>query len=30
MDLTTFDVTEAPGVVPGAWLELIGPAQTPG
>ena len=29
MDLTTFDVTEAPGVVPGAWLELIGPAQTP-
>ena len=30
MDLTTFDVTEAPGVVPGAWLEIIGPAQTPG
>jgi alanine racemase len=29
MDLTTFDVTEAPGVVPGAWLELIGPHQTP-
>jgi alanine racemase len=29
MDLTTFDVTKAPGVVPGAWLELIGPAQTP-
>jgi alanine racemase len=29
MDLTTFDVTEAPGVVPGAWLEIIGPAQTP-
>ena len=29
MDLTTFDVTEAPGVVPGVWLEVIGPAQTP-
>ena len=29
MDLTTFDVTHAPGVVPGAWLEIIGPAQTP-
>ena len=29
MDLTTFDVTDVPGVVPGAWLELIGPAQTP-
>jgi len=29
MDLTTFDVTIAPGVVPGAWLEIIGPAQTP-
>jgi alanine racemase len=29
MDLTTFDVTEIPGVIPGAWLELIGPAQTP-
>jgi alanine racemase len=29
MDLTTFDVTAAPGVVPGAWLEIIGPAQTP-
>jgi alanine racemase len=28
MDLTTFDVTDIPGVVPGAWLELIGPAQT--
>jgi alanine racemase len=28
MDLTTFDATEAPGVVPGSWLELIGPAQT--
>jgi alanine racemase len=29
MDLTTFDVTSIPGVVPGAWLEIIGPAQTP-
>jgi len=29
MDLTTFDVTEAPGVVPGAWLEIIGPSQSP-
>jgi alanine racemase len=29
MDLTTFDVTQAPGVVPGAWLEIIGPDQTP-
>lgn len=29
MDLTTFDVTEAPGVVPGTWLEVIGPRQTP-
>ncbi|MGC1413343.1 MAG: alanine racemase C-terminal domain-containing protein, partial [Acetobacteraceae bacterium] len=24
-----FDVTQAPGVVPGAWLEIIGPEQTP-
>jgi alanine racemase len=29
MDLTTFDVTRVPGVVPGTWLEVIGPAQTP-
>jgi alanine racemase len=29
MDLTTFDVTKAPGVQPGAWLEIIGPSQTP-
>jgi alanine racemase len=29
MDLTTFDVTDVPGIVPGGWLELIGPAQTP-
>ncbi len=25
MDLTTFDATEHPGIVPGAWLDLIGP-----
>lgn len=25
MDLSTFDVTDAPGAHPGAWLELIGP-----
>ena len=24
MDLTTFDVTDAPGAAPGGWLELIG------
>ena len=29
MDLTTFDATGVPGLVPGCWLELIGPAQTP-
>jgi alanine racemase len=29
MDLTTFDVTEAPGVVPGSWLEILGQAQSP-
>jgi alanine racemase len=29
MDLTTFDVTDAPGVVPGAQLEIMGAAQTP-
>ena len=29
MDLSTFDATGLPGVVPGAWLELIGPRQTP-
>ena len=28
MDLTTFDVTDAPGAQPGTWLELIG-AHTP-
>ena len=25
MDLTTFDVTDAPGLQPGAWLDLLGP-----
>jgi len=25
MDLSTLDVTDAPGVQPGAWLDLIGP-----
>jgi alanine racemase len=29
MDLTTFDVTAVPGVVPGSWLELIGECQPP-
>ncbi len=29
MDLTTFDVTDVPGAVPGTWLELIGQEQTP-
>jgi alanine racemase len=29
MDLTTFDVTDIPGVAVGALLELLGPAQTP-
>jgi alanine racemase len=29
MDLTTFDATDVPGIVPGSWLELIGPAQSP-
>ena len=29
MDLTTFDVTDVPRVVPGTWLDLIGPDQTP-
>ncbi len=27
MDLTTFDVTDAPGAEPGDWLELIGPSN---
>ena len=25
MDLTTFDVTDVPGLQPGAWLDLLGP-----
>ena len=29
MDLSTFDVTDAPGAGPGAWLELIGPGMPP-
>lgn len=29
MDLTTFDVTDCPGVLPGKWLELLGSRQTP-
>ncbi len=29
MDLTTFDVTSAPGALPGAWLDLIGPDLPP-
>lgn len=29
MDLTTFDATDHPGVVPGTWLEIIGPNQSP-
>lgn len=29
MDLTTYDVTDAPGVVPGSRLELLGPHCTP-
>ena len=27
MDLTTFDATDHPGVTPGSWLDLIGPAR---
>jgi alanine racemase len=29
MDLTTFDATDHPAIMPGAWLELIGPARSP-
>ena len=29
MDLTTFDATDCPGLVPGSMLELIGPAIPP-
>jgi alanine racemase len=28
MDLTTFDVTDQPGVRPGSWLELLGPRRS--
>ena len=28
MDLTTYDVTDQPGVTPGCWLELIGPNRS--
>ena len=29
MDLTTFDVTDHPGVQPGSWLEVLGPHRSP-
>jgi alanine racemase len=29
MDLTTYDVTDHPGIAAGAWLELIGPDRSP-
>ena len=29
MDLTTFDVTDHPGVQPGSWLEVLGPHLSP-
>ncbi len=29
MDLTTWDATDHPGLVPGSWLELIGPSVPP-
>jgi alanine racemase len=29
MDLTTFDVTDAPAAAPGAMIQLIGPGNTP-
>jgi alanine racemase len=29
MDLTTFDVTDHPGVQPGCWLEILGPHLSP-
>lgn len=29
MDLATFDVSDHTGIVPGSWLELMGPMQTP-
>jgi alanine racemase len=29
MDLTTYDVTDHPAIVPGSWLELLGPSMPP-
>ncbi len=29
MDLTTFDVTDHPAILPGSWLEMIGPDRSP-
>jgi alanine racemase len=29
MDLTTYDVTDFPDIMPGSWLNVIGPARTP-
>jgi alanine racemase len=29
MDLTTYDATDHPGIVAGAWLELLGPNRSP-
>lgn len=29
MDLTTYDVTGEPGIVPGSWLDLLGPGCGP-
>jgi len=29
MDLTTFDITGRSDIAPGAWLELLGPHQSP-
>lgn len=29
MDLTTFDATDHPAIVPGSWLEMIGPERSP-
>ncbi len=29
MDLTTFDATDHPAIVPGTWLDVLGPCQTP-
>ena len=29
MDLTTFDATDHPAILPGSWLELIGPEVPP-